>query len=114
MRSSERVSTIRVSGWDQVTTMWNDTDIPLGYLITFRCYGTWLHGDERGAIDRFHNRYKSPYLPRSDGRRELNERMLKSHPLLLNVDQRQRVEDAVCEVCEYKQWLLHTVNVRTN
>ena len=27
--------------------MWNDTDIPLGYLITFRCYGTWLHGNKR-------------------------------------------------------------------
>jgi hypothetical protein len=32
--------------------MWNDTDLPLGYLITFRCYGTWLHGDDRGSIDR--------------------------------------------------------------
>ena len=42
--------------------MWNDTDIPLAYLITFRCYGTWLHGDRRGSIDRFHNRYKSPYV----------------------------------------------------
>ena len=56
--------------------MWNDTDIPLGYLITFRCYGTWLHGDERGAIDRLHNRYKSPYLPRSDRRHKLSERSL--------------------------------------
>jgi len=42
--------------------MWNDTDIPLGYLISLRCYGTWPHGDRRGSIDRFHNRYKSPYL----------------------------------------------------
>jgi hypothetical protein len=33
--------------------MWNDTDLPLGYLITFRCYGSWLHGDKRGSIDRF-------------------------------------------------------------
>jgi hypothetical protein len=23
-----------------------------GYLITFCCYGTWLHGDERGSVDR--------------------------------------------------------------
>ena len=42
--------------------MWNDTDIALAYLITFRCYGTWLHGDKRGSIDRFHNAYKSPYI----------------------------------------------------
>jgi hypothetical protein len=42
--------------------MWNDTDTPLAYLITFRCHGTWLHGDERGSVDRFHNRYKSPCI----------------------------------------------------
>ena len=29
--------------------VWNDTDTPLAYLITFRSYGTWLHGDERGS-----------------------------------------------------------------
>ena len=26
-----------------------DRSSPIGYLITFRCYGKWLHGDERGA-----------------------------------------------------------------
>src|SRR2546426_7242807 len=26
-----------------------DRSSPIGYLITFRCYGTWLHGDERGC-----------------------------------------------------------------
>jgi hypothetical protein len=43
--------------------MWNDTDTPLAYFISFRSYGTWLHGDKRGAIDRVHNRYRTPYLP---------------------------------------------------
>jgi hypothetical protein len=23
-----------------------------GYFLTFHTYGTWLHGDERGSIDR--------------------------------------------------------------
>jgi hypothetical protein len=32
--------------------MWNDTEIPLAIFFTFRCYDTWLHGDERGAVDR--------------------------------------------------------------
>ncbi len=47
---------------EMLAMMWNDTDIPLAFLITFRCYGTWLHGDQSGSIDRFHNRYKSPYI----------------------------------------------------
>jgi REP element-mobilizing transposase RayT len=94
--------------------VWNDTDLPLAYLITFRCYGTWLHGDERGSIDRFHNRYKTPYLPHSDRRRELNTGKLKSSPDTLNVEQRQSVDSAIREVCAHRSWFLHALNVRTN
>ena len=94
--------------------MWNDTDLPLGYLITFRCYGTWLHGDERGSIDRFHNRYKSPYLPGSDRRRELNTGKLKSDPDTLDAEQRQSLDSAIREVCGHRSWFLHAYNVRSN
>jgi len=94
--------------------MWNDTDIPLGHLITFRCYGTWLHGDERGSTDRFHNRYKSPHLPRSDRRRTLNERRLTSTRVTLDSRQRQSVDAAIREVCIHRNWYLHVINVRTN
>src|SRR5438128_7346618 len=84
--------------------MWNDTELPLGYLITFRCYGTWLHGDKRGSIDRFHHRYESPYLPRSDRRRDLSERRLKSSPVTLDARQRLSVDNAIREVCSYRGW----------
>ena len=94
--------------------MWNDADLPLGYLITFRCYGTWLHGDERGSIDRFHNRYQSPYLPRSDRRYDLSRRKLKVEPVTLDAQQRQGVDSAIREVCTYRGWFLHALNVRTN
>ena len=94
--------------------MWNDTDIPLGYLITFRCYGTWLHGDERGSIDRFHNKYKSPYLPQSDRRRDVSESQLQSAPVTLDPARRQSVEIAIREVCDHRKWHLHALNVRTN
>jgi len=41
-----------------------DRNEHLAYLITFRCYGTWLHGDERGSIDRrTYNRYGPPDMP---------------------------------------------------
>jgi REP element-mobilizing transposase RayT len=104
-----------VSGWAKIAfCMWNDTELPLGYLITFRSYGTWLHGDKRGSIDRFHNRYKAPYLPSSDRRRDLNRRRLESDPLILNASQRHSVDLAVREVCVNREWLLHAFNVRTN
>ena len=94
--------------------MWNDTDIPLGYLITFRCYGTWVHGDERGSVDREHRRYKTPYAPANQKRRRHNQAILKSEPVLLNAAQRTCVERAIHENCSYRNWELLACSVRTN
>jgi len=94
--------------------MWNDTEIPLGYLFTFRCYETWLHGDARGSIDRFHNKYKSPFLPRSDRRRDLSQLQLRSKPVKLDDAQRGCVDSAIREVCKHRRWFLYALNVRTN
>ena len=94
--------------------MWNDTDIPIAYLISFRCYGTWLHGDERGSINRFNNVYRSPYMESNRGWENYNAAKLKGEPVRLNADQRNVVEGAVREVCNYKQWLLHAISIRTN
>ena len=94
--------------------MWNDTDIPLAYLITFRCYGTWLHGDGRGSIDRFHNRYKSPYIDPNEKWHQHNVQVLHGEPVTLDAAQRQSVEAAIRETCKFRQWNLHALNVRTN
>jgi REP element-mobilizing transposase RayT len=94
--------------------MWNDTDIPLAYLITFRCYGTWLHGDVRGSIDRFNNRYQTPYIAPDERRLEHNTRKLKVEPLTLDADSRSAVLNAIRETCDLRGWLLRAVNVRTN
>ena len=94
--------------------MWNDTDIPLAYLITFRCYGTWLHGDKRGAIDRYHNRYKSPYIEPNQTWQHHNAQALESQPLILDASQRRSVDCAVRETCDFRKWHLYALNVRTN
>ena len=94
--------------------MWNDTDIPLAYLITFRCYGTWIHGDQRGSVDRNHNKYRGPYASPNEKRRLSNRALLKTEPVLLNAARRLSVENAVRETCAYKEWILRAINVRTN
>jgi REP element-mobilizing transposase RayT len=94
--------------------MWNDTDIPLAYLITFRCYGTWLHGDERGSIDRHNNGFKSPYRPPNKQLEKFSARLLKSKPVNLDARKREFTELAIREVCEYRNWILRAINVRTN
>ncbi len=94
--------------------MWNDTDTPLAYLITFRTYGTWLHGDSRGSVDRFHNVYNSPFITANERWRQYNTQVLKDKPVLLNTKQRETVEFAIRETCEKRNWLLRAINVRTN
>jgi len=94
--------------------MWNDTDSPLAYFITFRCYGTWLHGDERSSVDRFHNKYGAPRIPPNETWRSYNEGHLKCEPVILNAEQRRSVEEAIREVCKVRRWSLHAVSARTN
>jgi REP element-mobilizing transposase RayT len=94
--------------------MWNDTDIPLAYLITFRCYGTWLHGDERTSIDRFHHQYGAARIPPNATWQRYNELQLKTEPVILDANRRRSVEDAIRDVCKFRGWSLHAVNVRTN
>jgi REP element-mobilizing transposase RayT len=94
--------------------MWNDTDIPLAYLITFRCYGTWLHGDERGSVDRFHNRFGAPYISTDERWQQRDAQALKSEPVIVDARQRTSVEAAIRETCEFRGWRLRAVNVRTN
>jgi REP element-mobilizing transposase RayT len=86
--------------------MHDDHAFPLAYLITFRCYATWLHGDARGSVDPKHNVF---------GRLENSCRTkLKHAPVLLNHLQRTVVERAVRGVCDHREYVLLAVNVRTN
>ncbi len=94
--------------------MWNNTEIPLAYLITFRCYGTWLHGDERGSINRFNNKYRSPYIPTNEKWREYNEGKLVCEPVKLEATHRSSVETAVRETCGFRKWDIYALNIRTN
>ncbi|MBK9164874.1 MAG: hypothetical protein IPM21_13400 [Acidobacteria bacterium] len=93
---------------------WNDTDEPIAYLITFRTYGTWLPGDERGSIDKYHNRFEGPRSVASSRRESIQHSRLKSEPFLLSARARSIVEMAIREVSEFRKWPLNALNVRTN
>jgi REP element-mobilizing transposase RayT len=93
---------------------WNDTDEPIAYLITFRTYGTWLQGDERGSIDKYHNKFGGARAVMSPARENVHRDRLKSPPFLLNAKARRIVDDAIREVTQFRQWPLIALNVRTN
>jgi REP element-mobilizing transposase RayT len=94
--------------------IWNDTDTPRAFLITFRTYGTWLHGDERGSIDRYHNVFRSPRLPENPIIFRQHQAKLKTEPFLLNAEARSVVKDSIKGVCEYRDWALFALHIRTN
>src|SRR4030095_1671012 len=88
---------------------------PLAYLITFRCYGTCLHGEQRGSMDRRHyNRYGTPDMPVNKRIFDEEKASLKSPPFVLTPAQRAVVAAAIREVCDRRGYTLYAVNARTN
>ncbi len=92
----------------------DDNEFPLAYLITFRCYGTWLHGDERRSMNRKQNVYGTPRIAPKPGLERTERGHLQHEPVTLNAKQRDVVEKAVREVCLHRKYQLRAINVRTN
>jgi len=92
-----------------------DRSVAKGYLITFRCYGTWLHGDERGSVDRrFYNRFGTSKIAPSIEKVARKATQLKHQPYVLGIQERSVVQKAIEEVCRVRGYGLFAVNVRTN
>ena len=87
---------------------------PIAYLITFRAYGTWLHGDARGAVDRHENTYGAPLICPNPQWESHNRQALTREPVTLGDERRRAVRDAIRETCKFRGWALFAVNVRTN
>ena len=86
---------------------------PLAYFLTWTCYGTWLHGDDRGSVEDPHNRYARPYLAPNPGWSTAESRLLKSPPVTLDTAMRRVVRDAALEHLAFKECTLVALNVRT-
>ena len=87
---------------------------PLAYFITFRTYGTWLHGDERGSFDRVQNRFGAVPIAPSEKLQHFERDNLAQEAIILSDTQRVVVTQAIRGVCSYRGWELLAQNVRTN
>jgi len=92
----------------------DDNEFPLAYFISFRTYGTWLHGDERGSVNRRQNQYGTPRLSPNSRLQRAERKLLKHPPITLNSSQRPVVDGAIREVCKHRGYTLLAINVRTN
>jgi hypothetical protein len=91
----------------------DDNDFPLAYFISFRTYGTWLHGDERGSVSRKQNKYGTARIASNKRLQRAERNLLKHPPVTLDAYQRPVVEKAVREVCDHRGYTLLAINVRT-
>jgi REP element-mobilizing transposase RayT len=89
-------------------------DRPLAYFITFTTYGTWLHGDPRGSVDREHNDVGAPFLEPEPLRSNAARQRMAQEYYVLDEPRRMIVRDAIVEECEFRGWLLLAVHVRSN
>ena len=87
---------------------------PIAYFITFRTYGTWLHGDARGSTDGDHNMYGTPQLHPHAGRERSAHLRLAQPSVTLSHSARNAVAMVVQQVCDHHDWILHASNVRSN
>jgi REP element-mobilizing transposase RayT len=84
------------------------------YLITFTCYGSHVHGDESGSVDRDHN-VPGHRLVDFDIERAWRERdLMDQAPYRLDTPSRSAVLDAIQQVCSHRQWMLLAAHIRTN
>jgi Transposase and inactivated derivatives len=87
---------------------------PVAYLITFTCYGTWLHGDQRGSVDSQHAGFGMVFVEPSVEKLTKKQALLRYDTVTLTPQQRILVHQAIKEVCQFRNWQLHIANIRTN
>ena len=93
--------------------VYEENEFPLAYLLTFRTFGTWLHGDIRWSVGRS-VRSQSRLIPPNVPLQEAMAAEMTQDPVILNWEQRKAVEAAIVEVCRERGYSLRAANARTN
>ena len=90
-------------------------DFPLAYLITFRTYGTWHHGDDRQSVGRNNmNVYNGPKFQPSVPFVDKMKDVQKEASVVFTERQRKIITMTLTEVCAHRGYLLQAQNIRTN
>ena len=79
---------------------------PFAYHIIFGTYGTRLHGDERGTVDRSINQFGDPIVGMDKEWQQIECSLLRFPMRELIVEQRLFVEQTVPVICERGGWKL--------
>jgi REP element-mobilizing transposase RayT len=80
---------------------------PLAYHITFGTYGTRLHGDERGTVDRSLNQPGDPIIGSDWQWEQMDRNRLNFLPRIFTAEQMVLVESLIPDICVRGGWTLH-------
>lgn len=87
---------------------------PVAYLLTFRCYGSWLPGDARGWTQDG-DRPGQPMRRTNAGlESECDSRTDPGIARDLTNEERSIADETIRLLCNRRVWSLHALNVRTN
>ncbi len=84
------------------------------YFITFACYGTRLHGDESGSVDRRHKLFGGRLVEPDSQRVMVERRIMVQDPYGLDQTSRAVVLEAITSHCGHRGWKLLAAHVRSN
>jgi len=87
---------------------------PLAYFITFRTYGTWLRGDERGWWPRAPRQGLPPAERPAPGLRNTDTANLHNPPVRLSDEACPAVRAAVLAACRKRGWRLLALSVEAH
>lgn len=73
---------------------------PLAWHITFGTYGTRLHGDPRGSVDRRRNHPGTSIEPTDPRRVAFNQHRLAGNEVKLTAPQREWIEQHLAIICD--------------
>lgn len=85
--------------------------MPTAYFITFVTYGSRLHGDARGTIDREHKSPGAPQAPANARREAANRAIMAESEFLLEPRQRELVREAITTLAEHRDWKIEAMHV---
>jgi REP element-mobilizing transposase RayT len=89
------------------------THQPLAYFITFHTYGTWLHGQNPGSVDKYHNEVGTPFLQANEEELEAAREAMSQDVYTLDAARRQVVCDGIIDACQYRKWELLALHIRS-
>ncbi|MGL4553422.1 MAG: transposase, partial [Gemmataceae bacterium] len=86
----------------------------IAYFITFGCYGCWLHGDDRGSVDRTHNRFEDIFVEASRSLWRRETEAMTQPPYRMDAARRDAALEGMLAVAERRSWAVLALHVRSN